>query len=416
MSSNPNEQRADLTSPTTQKKVLWLTSGVWGIGLASFLADVGHEVPTALFASLVTITLGAPAAVLGLIEGLADGLAGLARFVGGTLSDDPERRRKVALGGYTLTAILSSLIGLAGAIWQVALLRMAAWTSRGLRVPARNALLADMVPAEVYGRAYGFERMMDNLGAIGGPLLALGLVTLVGVRTVIVLSVIPGLLATLAILFAIRHLPRVTARTRTPVRIVIRPLLRGRLGQVLVGVSLFEAGNVAATLLILRASQQLTPNLGLNGATQVAIGLYVGYNVAATIASLPAGRLSDRWGAISVLTIGVLFFLVAYLGFAIAVPNVLILAGSFVIAGLAIGCIETSEHASVAALAPVNLRGSAFGLLATVQSFGNIVASGIAGLLWTVFSPSIAFIYLAAWALLSFIILARIAWLHSPSR
>ncbi|MGZ3609782.1 MAG: MFS transporter [Ktedonobacteraceae bacterium] len=125
------------------------------------------------------------------------------------------------------------------------------------------------------------------------------------------------------------------------------------------------------------------------------MGLYVGYNVAATIASLPAGRLSDRWGAIGVLTIGVLFFLLAYLGFAIAVPNVFILAGSFVIAGLAIGCIETSEHASVAALAPVNLRGSAFGLLATVQSFGNIVASGIAGLLWTIFSPSIAFIYLA---------------------
>ena len=162
------------------------------------------------------------------------------------------------------------------------------------------------------------------------------------------------------------------------------------------------------TLLILRASQQLTPSLGLNSATQVAIGLYVGYNVAATIASLPAGRLSDRWGAIGVLTIGVLFFLLAYLGFAIAVPNVFILAGSFVIAGLAIGCIETSEHASVAALAPVNLRGSAFGLLATVQSFGNIVASAIAGLLWTVFSPSIAFIYLAAWTLLSFAVLMRL--------
>ncbi len=288
MSNNPNEQTADTNSKTTERKVPWLTPGVWGIALASFLADVGHEVPTALFASLVTITFGAPAAVLGLIEGLADGLAGMARFAGGTLSDDPERRRRVALGGYTLTAILSSLIGVAGAIWQVALLRMAAWTSRGLRVPAGNALLADMVPAEAYGRAYGFERTIDNLGAIGGPLLALGLVTLVGVCTAIVLSVIPGLLATLAILFAIRHLPRATARTRTPVRIVVRPLLRGRLGQVLVGVSLFEAGNVAATLLILRAPQQLTPSLGLNAATQVAIGLYVGYNVTATIASFPA--------------------------------------------------------------------------------------------------------------------------------
>ena len=415
MSSNLNEQHADSTSSTTQKKVPWLTPVVWGIGLASFLADVGHEVPTALFASLVTITFGAPAAVLGLIEGLADGLAGMARFIGGTLSDDPERRRRVALGGYALTAILSSLIGVAGTIWQVALLRMGAWTSRGLRVPARNALLADMVPAEVYGRAYGFERMMDNLGAIGGPLLALGLVTLVGVRTAIVLSVIPGLLAALAIFYAIRHIPRMTAHTRIPVHIIVRPLLRGSLGQVLLGVSFFEAGNIATTLLILRASQQLTPRLGLNSATQVAIGLYVGYSVAATLASVPAGRLSDKWGAIRVLAVGVFFFLLAYLGFAISIPNVLILAGSFIVAGFAIGCIETSEHASVAGLAPVNLRGSAFGLLATVQSFGNIIASGIAGLLWTAFSLSIAFIYLAAWALISCVLLARIAWQHSSS-
>lgn len=151
------------------EQLRWFTPGVRGIGLASFLSDVGHEVPTALFASLVTITLGAPASVLGLLEGLADGLAGLAWFIGGPLADTPSSRRRTAVGGYLSTAALSALIGVATAVWQVALLRMAAWASRGLRVPARNALLADMVPASVYGRAYGFERMMDNLGAVGGP-------------------------------------------------------------------------------------------------------------------------------------------------------------------------------------------------------------------------------------------------------
>jgi MFS family permease len=196
---------------------------------------------------------------------------------------------------------------------------------------------------------------------------------------------------------------------------VVRPLLRGRLGQVLVGVSFFEAGNVATTLLILRATQQLTPRLGLNSATQVAIGLYIGYNIAATLASLPAGRLSDRRGASGVLVVGVSFFLIAYLGFAVPFPNVLILAGSFMLAGLAIGCIKTSQHTSVAALAPADLRGSAFGLLATVQSFGNIVASGVAGLLWTVISPSIAFVYLAMWALISCLVLARMALQKPPS-
>jgi MFS family permease len=278
----------------------WFTPGVRGIGLASFLADVGHEVPTALFASLVTITLGAPASALGLMEGLADGLAGLARFIGGPLADAPAMRQRTAIGGYVSTALLSALIGAATAVWQVALLRMAAWASRGLRVPARNALLADMVPASVYGRAYGFERMMDNLGAIGGPLLALLLVTLVGVRLAILLSVIPGVLAALAILYAIRHLPRVASRERTPLKITVRPLLRGRLGQVLISVSLFEASNVAATLLILRATQLLIPGLGLQAATQVGILLYTGYNVAATLASLPAGRLSDSFGPLRI--------------------------------------------------------------------------------------------------------------------
>ena len=101
----------------------------------------------------------------------------------------------VAVGGYTATAVLSGLIGAATAAWQLGMLRAGAWTARGLRVPARNALLADMVPAGAYGRAYGFERAMDNLGAIGGPLLALALVALVGARTAILLSIIPGLLA-----------------------------------------------------------------------------------------------------------------------------------------------------------------------------------------------------------------------------
>ena len=146
-----------------------------------------------------------------MIEGISDALAGAARLGGGALADDPGRRRRVAVGGYTTTAVLAALTGAATAVWQVGVLRAGAWTARGLRVPARNALLADLVPAAAYGRAYGFERMMDNLGAIIGPLLALGLVAAFGVRTAIGLSVIPGLLAAAAIIYAIRATP-----ARTP--------------------------------------------------------------------------------------------------------------------------------------------------------------------------------------------------------
>jgi hypothetical protein len=151
-----------MTDPNVEARERWLGPGVAGIGTASFLADVGHEIPTALLPNLLTATLGAPASALGLIEGISDGLAGAARLAGGALADDPHRRRTLAVGGYTTTAVLSSLIGAATTVWQVGVLRAGAWAARGLRVPARNALLADIVPAAVYGRAYGFERAMDN--------------------------------------------------------------------------------------------------------------------------------------------------------------------------------------------------------------------------------------------------------------
>lgn len=389
----------------TRSRRPWLTRGVAGIGAASLLADLGHEVPTALLPSLLTATLGVPAAALGLIEGVADAMAGGARFVGGALADDPGRRRSVAVGGYASTALLSSAIGLAGAAWQVGVLRAGAWFARGLRVPARNALLADMVPATAYGRAYGFERAMDNLGAIGGPLLALALVALVGVRSAIVLAVIPGLLAAAAIVYAIRQTPAPTQGERQPLRIQVRPVIRGSLGLLMSAVAAFELGNAAATLLILRATQVLTPAHGARAATSIALGLYATYNVAATLISIPAGRTSDRLGSrgpIWVLAGGVAAFALAYLGFALADGAMMpALALPFILAGLGIGCAETAEHAAVAALAPEGLRGSAFGLLATIQAGGNLAASAIAGVLWTTFAPRIGFLYLAGWTVVA---------------
>ena len=121
------------------------------------------------------------------------------------------------------------------------------------------------------------------------------------------------------------------------------------------------------------------------------------------MASVPAGRLGDRRGAVLVLVLGVALFGLAYAGFAAGPTSVLALPLWFLAAGIAIGCVETAEHAAVAALAPVELRGSAFGLLAAVQSFGNLAASAIAGLLWTLASPQVAFAYLVAWMLLALV-------------
>ena len=276
-----------------------------------------------------------------------------------------------------------------------------------IRVPSRNALLADATPPEAYGRAYGFERMMDNLGAIGGPLLALALVAAFSVRTAILISVVPGLLAALAIIYAIRHLPRLATRQRQPIRLQVRPVMKGRLGALMVVAAAFELGNVATTFLILRTTVLLNPTHGTNRATEIALLLYAAYNTAATVVSLPAGHASDRIGSVRAWQIGALSFLGGYLLFAFGEASVIVLSVAFVLAGIGIGFAETAQSAAVAASAPTDLRGSAFGLLAGVQAFGNLAASVVAGFLWTFVSPEAAFIYLGVWMLLALAALLR---------
>jgi MFS family permease len=177
------------------------------------------------------------------------------------------------------------------------------------------------------------------------------------------------------------------------------------LGPVLRGVAAFEVGNVAVTLLILRATEVLTDSRGLERATQIALLLYLAYNLTGTLASFLAGRRIDRSGAELVLVAGVGAFAVAYVTFALVGTGILVLLLAFAVAGVGIGFVETAEHAVVAARAPEGLRGSSFGLLAFVQSIGNFAASGGAGLIWTLISPRAAFLYLACWMGLSFVLL-----------
>lgn len=148
---------------------------------------------------------------------------------------------------------------------------------------------------------------------------------------------------------------------------------------------------MAATLLILRATELLTPEWGQDAAVNLAITLYVGYNVAATLSSIAAGRIADRVGARAVFAAGVVAFAVAYVLFALAEPTAFVLGATFVVTGVAIGAVETGENAAVASLAPGQQRGSAFGLLAGIQAMGDFVASAVIGLVWTVAGPSVAF-------------------------
>jgi MFS family permease len=390
--------------PAAGQRDKWLNKGIVGVGTASFFSDAGHELVTSVLPSFVTSTLHAGPAALGAIEGVSDALVGLSKLAGGPLSNEPSRRAKVASGGYLITAVATAAIGLTTAIWQVAILRGLAWAARGVRSPARDTLLVSITPRSAYGRASGVERAGDNAGAIVGPLLAGLLVGLVGLRPAIIFSFIPSALAAVAITLAARqaHKSLVTPAGRRTLSFNLGELRRSGAARALLPVSFFELGNLATTLLILRATELLTGQ-GRNPAAAAALAIffYAAHNAAATVAALTGGQLVDRAGARPVFAAGGIVYIAAYLLFAFGGHSWPVALAGFLLAGVGIGFAETAESTAVALALPDHLRGNGYGMLGLVQSAGDIGATVVAGILWAVFSPAVAFSYAALWMLAS---------------
>ncbi|MGC4112736.1 MAG: MFS transporter [Nocardioides sp.] len=393
----------------------WLTRGVVAVGLSSLGSDSGHEMTTSLLPTLLSSTLHAGAGALGVIEGISDALVGLSKLAGGPLTADPARRGRVASGGYLTTAVATALIGLAVTVWQVAVLRALAWVSRGLRSPARDTMLMSLVDRSSYGRASGVERAGDNLGALIGPLLAAGLVGVLGVRHTLLLAFIPGVLAAAAITVAAHEARGVvtTPAARRTLGLHLRELRAAGLVRVLVGPALFELGNLATTLLILRATGLLHGHgHSATSATSIAILLYAGHNAVAAVVSLAAGAWTDAVGPRVVLGVGAAAYLAAYLIFAAGPHAVGAIAVAFGLAGVGIGCAETAETTMIALALPDRLRGHGFGLLGLVQSFGDLGATLVTGLVWSLVSPLAAFCYAAGWMLLAVVALPALRTPH----
>jgi MFS family permease len=382
----------------------WLTRGVGSVGAASFFSDSGHEIATSVLPGFLTHTLGASPGALGVIEGVSDGLAGIAKLAGGAASNDEERRGRLASGGYIGTAVATGAIGLAAATWQVGILRAFAWVARGARTPARDSLLASLAPQEAYGRAFGYERAMDNLGAVVGPLLAALLVAFVGVRHVIYLAAVPGLFAAFAITIAAAEARRLHTGVRRRFRLELRGLHASGLTRSLLPIAAFELGNCATTLLILRATTVFAGSRSLTNATVLAILLYAGHNLIASLISLPGGHVIDKLGARVVFSAGTALFFGGYVLFALAGVAWPLLIGGFALAGAGIGLAETAESTLVARSLPDELRGSGFGVLGGLQSLGDFGSSLAVGLLWTAFSPVVGFGYAAGLMALAFVL------------
>lgn len=374
--------------------------GVLGIGLGSMLSDTGHEMATAALPGFLR-SLGAPAAALGAIEGVADAALSVSKVAGGVVADRPNVERKaVTAGGYAVTALGHGAFGIAPAWPVVALARAVSWIARGGKAPARDSLLAGSVPTEQLGRAFGVERAMDSIGAIAGPLLAAPLIVAVGYRWLFAISVIPGLLAASAVLILVREGPRVRSASAVVrgslLEIARRP---GPFRRLMLGVGLYGLGNFSATLLILRAGQLLhTDGRSATDAAAIAVLLYAGHNAANAVAAYPAGAVADRFDRRAVLAAGMAMFAAACVAFAFASASIATLAVLFVAVGASTALVETGQGSYAAEVVDPAERGRGFGLLGLVDGVGDLVSSVVVGILFTVAGPAWGFGYAAMFA------------------
>lgn len=369
----------------------WLNRTVLGVGLTSLFSDWSHETATAILPAFL-VAIGAGPAWLGAIEGISDGLSSFAKLAAGHFTDKLKHRKPLAVFGYAFTAFCTASFGLATHAYQVLFGRAAAWLGRGIRTPARKALLAADVPPGAYGRAFGLERFMDTVGAIVGPLTALWLLEATGhsFRKVFFWTLLPGLVAVACFWLLVRERP-IAARSKHSFLLGLKalPIPFRRL---LVGVGIFGAGDFSHSLLILYASRMLGPSFGFAHAASMAVGLYTLHNVFYAGSAYLSGWLSDHVpNRKVVLAAGYALAGVTAILLCTGTHSLPLLAAIFILAGLYIGTEEALEDSLSAELVPQEQHGMAFGTLAAVNAVGDFVSSLLVGTLWSAFNVQTAF-------------------------
>ncbi|GCE48582.1 putative MFS family arabinose efflux permease [Thermosporothrix hazakensis] len=400
----PVELRASSPRPSPYL----LSPGEYGVGIGSFLTTLGYELPLSLLAALF-IQFKTPILLVTIIEGGAIALAIFASMLGTHLATTPRRRLLTILLGHCATTCCYSLLGLATTTAQLALFRISAATSRGLYTPAFKAFLADLGPSFTFRRTYGLVRLLEHMGNIAAPLLALALVFWLQSGAAFVISLLLGGLALGFQLLTFFLRRRSTIREQPPTSLQALSLLQRSVGLVLAALGLFSVCQVTTTLLLLRTIQMLPEQLSSTTIVLVSLLLYAVFNMVTSINGFFSAWLSERWGPVTLLSLGLLLYLLSYLGFAFSLAHPAWLMLCFTLAGMGNGCIQACQKAAIVALSPAELRLSALRLLPVFQACGSAIAGIMVGLLWTFFSPMIAFIHLAVWTLLAFLILVTVA-------
>lgn len=350
-----------------------LSANVKALGVVSLLADVASEMIYPLLPLFLTTVLGASGTMIGTIEGFADSTSSMLKLASGWWADRVTHKKPLVVLGYAISAIARPFVGLAVAPWQVMAVRMSDRTGKGIRTSPRDAMLADSSSPEQRGRAYGFHRALDNLGAVLGPLLAWALYEAMRVpmRSVFLWSAAPGILAIIVLLAFVKepphsHAPKPAQQSAEPLGAAFWRYL----GVLLV----FSLGASSDAFVLIRAQQ-----LGIPVA-MVPL-LYAAFNLVKAASSTPGGSLSDRLGRRPLIIAGWALYSLVYVGFALA-STAWHAAALMLVYGLFFGLTEGTEKALVADLVPAARRGTAFGWFNFTIGIAALPASVIFGVVW----------------------------------
>jgi len=383
---------------------------VYVFGITSLLNDTASEMAYWVLPAFL-VSLGAGPAQLGLIEGLAESVASFAKLFSGYLADHIERRKPLVVAGYFVANAVKPVLAVVSAWWQILLIRFTDRLAKGVRGAPRDVMVAESVPKERLGSAYGLIQSMDSAGAIAGPLLALAMLARFGIRGVFLAAAVPGLLCTLVALFGIREKRRTTAMTAeakieqaaNPITRAEQTALPGGFYLVLIAVTLFSLGNSSDMFLVMRAQ-----NAGIRIVLAPVLGLV--FNITYTLGSWPAGWFSDHFSqrGISrkwIAAAGYLIFAAVYFVFGRA-PSALAIWIAMAVYGLYYALTEPVLKALVVETVGQEIRGRALGVYAFVTSVATLAASLITGLLWKHYGAGMPFYFSAGLAVVAAALLA----------
>ena len=363
------------------------------LGVAAMLNDAASELIYPLLPVFLTATLGATPALIGVIEGAADGLSSILKYFSGAWSDRAKRRKPLIVSGYALAAGARALIA-AATMWPLVLTaRLVDRTGKGIRSAPRDAMISDVTPREQRGRAYGFHRALDHTGAIVGPLLAVLLLQGLGLsmRTTFFLAVIPGAIGVLMLAVLLRETKHEDkpAIDKSAGSSLIVP--RSSFRRAIFAISLFSLANSTDAFLLLQAH-------AAGVATAMLPLLWAAHHVIKALFSTAAGGLSDRIDRRWLLVSGWTIYAVIYALFPFA-HSLTAFVALFILYAIPFTLAEGAERAWIADLVPAEARGRSFGIFYLASGMGVLAGSAIFGVVYQVFSPHAAFFTGAALAL-----------------